>query len=574
MAADPETPRSPSGPSVAQLPQPRRLLSWVYTGRLALVSAFLLHAALLMEAPSRRLLVSGLVALAALAYTAVAFGLTRRRHAPPSRAFLYRQIVFDAGLLTAAVFLSGGPKSIFVPLYVLVIFAAALLLPFLDGLLVGLLAIVLYFASAWVALGALNGTVLLQVGLFAVVALVAGYLGDRLRQTGKALGEVQTELRRLRLDTGDILDTVSTAVLTVDEEGRLAYVNPAAEEILSLSARDWLSRPVLDQLDRIAPGLGRVIARSGQGRIAIRRFETEPIAEDSFVLGVSTTLVEREEGGRPAVTAIFQDITEKKRVEALRMRSERLEAVAELSASLAHEIKNPLASIRSAVEQIAAGEVDPEDGRVLRGLVLRESDRLTRLLAEFIDFARVQVDAPEPIDFASVVREVANVVRAHPDCRDRAIRVQVDESASRLWLRGAEDLLHRAVLNLLLNGVQWAGPGGRVELRLDEVHSDLLSPALGSLGLIRLRVADTGPGISPEIVDQIFDPFFTRRPGGTGLGLALVQRAVEAHGGVIFVDNAPAAGELGATFTLYLPALVSEEDESIPNLELRESTPL
>src|SRR5690606_36970521 len=127
-----------------------------------------------------------------------------------------------------------------------------------------------------------------------------------------------------------------------------------------------------------------------------------------------------------------------------------------------------------------------------------------------------------------------------------------------LWIRGAEDLLHRAVLNLALNAAQWAGDGGRVELTLDEVHTDLLSPALGALGLVRLTVADTGPGVDEEIVDHIFNPFFTRRPGGTGLGLALVQRAVEAHGGAIFVDNAPAQSRLGAVFTLYLPATPAE----------------
>src|SRR5690606_35155886 len=139
---------------------------------------------------------------------------------------------------------------------------------------------------------------------------------------------------------------------------------------------------VLARLDQIAPGLGEVIDRSRRERTAVRRFETHPEAEDTFVLGVSTTLLNRAEGEDPAITAIFQDITEKIRLEALRRRAERTEAIAELSASLAHEIKNPLASIRSAVEQIVSDQVDPEDAGVLRDLVLRESDRLSRLLAE------------------------------------------------------------------------------------------------------------------------------------------------------------------------------------------------
>src|SRR5690606_31833023 len=125
-----------------------------------------------------------------------------------------------------------------------------------------------------------------------------------------------------------------------------------------------------------------------------------------FVLGVSTTMVERGDGGRPPVTVIFQNITEKMRVDALRRRAERLEAVAELSASLAHEIKNPLASIRSAVEQIATAQVDPEDATVLGDLIVRETDRVSRLLAEFIDFARVKVVAPQKVDFTQLVREL------------------------------------------------------------------------------------------------------------------------------------------------------------------------
>ena len=454
---------------------------------------------------------------------------------------------------------TGGSDSPFAPLYILLLGVAALLLSSRGGFLIGLLAITLYLASTlWGTGGALASAVVFQVGLFVIVALVTGYLGGRLRAAGAALGEVQTELAQLRLDTSDILNTMNTGVLTVDGHGALVYINPAGEEMLDVAGEEWIGQPVLEHLDRIAPGLGEVIARSARDQIALHRFETHPVAEESFVLGVSTTLVDRSGEAAPVVTAIFQDITEKKRVEALRRRAERLEAIAGLSASLAHEIKNPLASIRSAVEQIASGQIDRDDDQLLKTLVTRESDRLSRLLTEFIDFARVKVTAPRPVDLVPVVRDVVQLVRAHPDAHGRAIEVDIPTGEHPLRIRGAEDLLHRAMFNLVLNAVQWAGEDGEVRIAIDEVRSDLLSPALGALSLVRVTVTDTGPGVPEAIVDSIFDPFFTRRPGGSGLGLALVQRAVEAHSGAIFVDNGPAHSGLGATFTLYLPALPAD----------------
>ena len=559
----------------SRLPEARRVLDWVYVGRILLVTALFARAASpLPDDPELLPAIAGFTLPLAAVFTALSFWYSHgKKPRQPGESFLYAQLVFDALLLTVTVQLTGGAQSAFSPLYILLICIAALVLSTLGGILIGLFGVVLYLGSSiWGTGGALESAVVFQIGLFVVVALVAGFLGARLRAAGAALGEVQTELAQLRLDTGDILNTMSTGVITVDGSGTLAYINPAAEEMLDLSADQCIGHPILDRLDRIAPGLGDVIARSATERIAIRRFETEPIAEDSFVLGVSTTIVERVSGDGPVVTAIFQDITEKKRVEALRRRAERLEAVAELSASLAHEIKNPLASIRSAVEQIANGKLDREDDALLKGLVVRESDRLSRLLAEFIDFARVKVTAPEPLDFQALVRQVVDLVRAHPDCGGRTISLAVDGAADHLWIRGAGDLLHRAVFNLVLNGAQWAGSGGEVRLSLDPVRSDLLSPSLGALGMIRLTVTDSGPGVPEEIVEHIFDPFFTRRPGGSGLGLALVQRAVEAHGGAIFVDNAPAPSGLGATFTLYLPALSSDPSTPMmasPSNELR-----
>ncbi|MDQ3604962.1 MAG: ATP-binding protein [Gemmatimonadota bacterium] len=533
----------------------------MYVGRIAAAAVlFLIIAWAWRAAPPETTLAVSLTLLGVCVFSAASFWYTHVLDRKPGTNFLYIQVLFDTFLVTWMVHLSGGQESFLSPLYILVIFAAAIQLPFLGGILIGLLASILYFAAvAWGPYGSPEGVVLLQILLFSAVALLTGYVGDRLRQTGRALGEVQTELRLLRLDTDDVLGSLNTGVLTVDGRGRLVYLNRAAAEILSMAPQPWLGAEVLEKLDEGAPGLGWVIGQSIKQRTAISGFETGDLLNGTFVLSVTTTLLGRPETAEPPVTAIFQDITERKRMDLLERRAERLEAVAELSASLAHEIRNPLASIRSAVEQLTGGGMDPEDSTVLHNLVVRESNRLSRLLTEFLDFARVEVAAPRPVAFAALVRGAVELVRAHPDAEGRRIELHTPWQAEELTVPGAEDLLHRAVLNLVLNGAQWAGPGGRVEVAVDVLESDILSPAGGTRQLVRLTVADSGPGIPAVVVDHIFDPFFTRRPGGTGLGLALVQRAVEAHGGAIFVDP---PGEQGASFTLFLPTLAAAAEHS------------
>lgn len=536
------------------LPEPRNLLSWVYMGRLTLAAAIFVAAAWAWrDAPPGTTLASTLLFVAALVMTGGSFWYTHLARRTPGRAYLYAQVVFDVCLVATVVHLTGGKDSSFAPLYVLAIFAGAVLLPIVGGMLIAVLACVLYFSDVVWSAHALDATVLMQIVIFAAVALVTGYLGDRLRRTGVALGEVETELRLLRLDTDDILASIHTGILTVNGHGRLVYMNPTAADLLELSPRDLLGQPVLERLDAAAPGLGALIDGSLRERAGVRRSQTGE-GRDGMVLGVSTTVVERPAPEPPSVTAIFQDITESKRMESLRRRAERLEAVAELSASLAHEIKNPLASIRSATEQLAGDGIDPDDRNVLRNLVTRESDRLSRLLTEFIDFARVKLRASAPLRVGTLLNHAVELVRAHPDASERVIRLVADASADDAEVRGDEDLLHRAFLNLVLNAAQWAGPGGTVEVEAEVVQSELLSTALSTTRVVRVRVTDTGPGVPPEEVEHVFDPFFTLRPGGTGLGLALVQRAAEAHGGAVFVDE-PRGGDWGATFTLYLPAL-------------------
>ncbi len=339
------------------------------------------------------------------------------------------------------------------------------------------------------------------------------------------------------MDTGDILANISTGVLTVDGGGRLAYLNPAGESILGLNFQQWRGVEVAKAVEVVAPGLGAVLRSSMELGTPVARFKALARKNGKdVVLGISTTVLGREEGVDPSVTAIFQDITDQERLNALNRRNERLEAVAELSASLAHEIKNPLASIRSAVEQLAHSGLSGEDRGVLQRLVTGESDRLSRLLSEFIEFSALRMGKSSEVDLTALARDCIALVRRHPEVGGE---VQFREVGMHrpVHVPGDLDLLHRAVFNLILNAAQFAGDPGVVRVEVQDreecagnVRTDVKDP-------VCLKIADSGPGVASEHVPRIFDPFYTRRQGGSGLGLALVHRAVEAHAGVVLVGS-------------------------------------
>lgn len=549
-------------PAAGQLFGRSDLLRWIYLARLTLVTGILAGALLAWFAarPEDTLLVL-VMFLAAYAVTAASFWYTHILGRESGENFLYAQVVLDVLIVTGVIHVTGGPESSFAPLFILVISAGALLLPLPGGVLIGALASVFYFADlVWGYQGAFHRSVGLQIGLFTLVALATGFLGDRLRRAGQALGAVESELRQLRLDTGDILANLATGVLTVDPRGRLAYANPAAESLLGISAAAWMGQEVLEEVDRRAPGLGRVLSRALGERREVERFRTEVTHEGRTArLGVSTTVLDRGGGVAPSATAIFQDITDLELLEALNRRTERLEAVAALSASLAHEIKNPLASIRSAVEQLTRPSLEAEDKVTLQRLVLNESDRLSRLLSEFLDYSGLRLGTREPVDLAEVVRDSVALVRQHPDARGVTVSCRGTEAPLRVM--GDPDLLHRALFNLLLNAVQFAGADGTVRVALDDLANHPRPRGTSIRTPVALSVEDSGSGVDPKVQDRIFDPFFTTRTGGSGLGLAVVHRAVEAHDGAIFVDRAP---EGGAHFVIYLPAADDGLGEEIP----------
>jgi two-component system sensor histidine kinase PilS (NtrC family) len=490
--------------------------------------------------------------LIALLVTAGSFWYTHMLGREPSENFLYAQVILDVFLVTGIVHATGGPDSGFASIYILVISAGALLLPLPGGVLIGGLASMVYFADlAWGYQGAFTIEVGLRIGLFTIVALLTGFLGDRLRRAGQALGAVASELRQLRLDTGDILANLSTGVITVDGAGRLAYANPAADVLLGLDLQDLLGRPVLADIERVAPGMGQVLRRTVDDGRPLTRFRTAVSRNgDPIRLGVSSALLDRGEDEAPSATAIFEDITDLERLDELNVRAERLEAVAELSASLAHEIKNPLASIRSAVEQLSGKRVDADDRGVLQRVVINESDRLSRLLSEFLDYSVLKLGSRTEIDLCSTVRECLRIVRQHPDVG--AVDLKSELADGPVPVLGDSDLLHRALFNLVLNGAQSAGPGGSVVVSVENDRGEVRSRGMGIEHPVRLSVRDSGAGVDPDLLSRIFDPFFTTKKEGSGLGLAVVHRAVEAHAGVTLVERAP---EGGAEFVILRPGV-------------------
>ncbi|MFO7892298.1 MAG: ATP-binding protein [Longimicrobiales bacterium] len=543
-------------------------LRWIYVARLTLAAGIFAAALLVWTQPQVRpeaTLVATLMLIMTLGITAGSYWNTHVAGQAPTANFLYAQALFDVLLVTAVVHMTGRAESDFVPLYVLVITEGALLLPLRGGLLVGALATLLYFADAvWgatltEALGGpagephLDASVLIRMALFLAIAAATGWLGDRLKRTGSQLGEVESELRQLRLDTSDILATLDTGVVTVDPEGRVVYMNSAAETLLGMRAADWLGRPALEVMDGAAPGLELVVRRTLSARGPVRWYETHTKATDDLrILGVRSTALERDE--RPWVTVVLQDITDGKRAEELHRRAERLEAVTELSASLAHEIKNPLASIRSAVEQLTHSDSKllGDDRGVLGRLVLAESDRLSRLLSGFIEFSRVKLRERSTVELAEVAAEAVEVVRRHPEAKGLAtVQLEVEPAT----VEGDPDLLHRVVFNLVLNAVQHSPEDGAVQVAVGPVSDRELPPGVEFSDAVRIRVADSGPGIEPESLSRVFDPFFTTREHGSGLGLALVHRGVEAHEGSVVIDSV--VGE-GTTFSVYLPRHLEE----------------
>jgi two-component system sensor histidine kinase PilS (NtrC family) len=472
----------------------------------------------------------------------------------PTRVQAIVQLVGDIALVTGFVYFTGGLYSPFSFLYLTVIVVAAVMLRggglifaglssvayglLVDMMVYGLLPIPPNLAGFEIPLS--TSRVLYQIMIhvvgFVLVALLVSYLGESLRTAHHRLEEESERATQFVALTDQVVRSVGAGILAADLEGRVLHLNPAGERILGFSdVDDVLGRT----MERVMPleehdwDTLRVRARSWP----LERL-SGTLEGGETRLGLSVGPLRDDAGSVVGFIVNFQDLTELEIETERRRMQERMAAVGEMASRMAHEIKNPLASISGSAQMLAhSDDTDEANSRLLR-IVVDESRRLSRILDDFLNFARPHQATHKPCNLSVMLQDCVDLLQRSPECRDHH-RLEL-HAADDLVIRGEEHLLRQLFWNLSRNALQAMPEGGELV-----ITAERRGPAAV------LSWADTGIGMDEEIRRRAFEPFVTSHSEGTGLGLAVVYAAVEDHGGTIAIDSAP--GE-GTTVTVELPA--------------------
>lgn len=452
------------------------------------------------------------------------------------------QLATDLALVTWMAALTGGRESQFVLFYALVVITGGVLGEFAGGLLAAAgacLAIQLLPLLAG-ALHGVAGTATatlpppgMLLAFLATMGVLAGFLGHRVHHAHAALERTAQELDRVRVDNDAILRHLASGVITVGESGVVAYVNPAAEQVLGLRATSARGQKLDAALPvRLSP-LRSVIEDSLARRAPRARVEVTVKSATGAVLplGISTNVL-MHEGGMTGVVAVFQDLTEVREMERRVRRNETLAEVGSLAAVIAHEMRNGLNPISGSIEYLQR-ELKPQgESAVLMELINVECGRLNRFITDLLTYSRERDLALEPLDLNERLGELCEGLR-HDARRPEAVTVQFEPARHATGIEGDREQLRQVWLNLAYNALEaMSGSGGRLRVSW---NADDRRRAV-------VEFEDTGPGIAAEDLPHVGQPFFTTKKGGTGLGVAIAQRIVERHGGSLSFQSALGRG--------------------------------
>lgn len=459
------------------------------------------------------------------------------------RVSSWAQSTFDVGFAVITVLLSGGVESGFAFLFLIAVLGAATMGDRRQIIVVTAVSALAYFSVSmaqftgrleiFVAPGEVASiidpktlwlTLLRTIGAIGLVALLSGTLNAQLLVSVSKVGGLR-ELNE------NILRSLSSGLLTLDQNGKVLFANPTAASLLgysgSIDGRDC---------EELIPNLRAHLDDSGGFR---NRFElTINHARDNrrISLGLTCSPLLDEHGRFLGHIVNYQDVTDLREMERVLRRNERLAALGTLAASVAHEVRNPLAAIAGCAELLEP-DVSEEDKRLIH-VIRSESARLADIVTDLLDYARPRKLERHKIEFGRALTELADSFRADPSNANIDLRVNVPKQPVPVELDISQ--ITQVLWNLVRNGSEAMDGTGRLDVDLEELDRDQ----------VRIRVHDRGKGIAPADIDRVFEPFFSTKSGGTGIGLALVHRIVDEHGGKIDVKST--LGE-GTVFTMELP---------------------
>jgi two-component system sensor histidine kinase PilS (NtrC family) len=459
------------------------------------------------------------------------FTLRRSRTVPP--LLTGAQLLVDFCVVAATVSFTGGPQSFLTFLFVVVILEAGLLMGVLQSFLFASLAAAVMFAHTASPPMPLQNEDILALWYNYIVEALAFYL------TASISGYWNQRVRRMQQFQHEILDNLNSGFLIADRMGVIISSNKAADAILELEAGWAAGRPAPEVL-RVQSGAECPIATALRLERDFTSYEFLVVTQKGNykLLGLTTSRIYDPRSHVTGIIASFSDLTEMANMRQELQRHDRLAVIGELAAGLAHEIRNPVAAIRGAVDELQGNLNERVMAEKLTAIALRESDHLNQIVSGFLDFARKPSVHRETFDVRGLVWEAADWIERRYDMSRLTIKVTAPESICAV--SGDRSQIRQVFLNIAKNGIEAMGEHGSLSVVVTQRASS-----------VDVVFDDQGPGIEPDKVARIFEPFYTTKESGVGMGLAICLRIITAHDGTIRVNSRDGGG---TSMVVRLPA--------------------
>jgi two-component system sensor histidine kinase PilS (NtrC family) len=495
------------------------------------------------------------------------------------RSLLCIQIFVDIVVLTMIMHYSGGSNSYFTILYILPILMAGVYLQLFGGLAAAVLATSIYIlytslevsgnlpfsGGEWIVsqknIYRLLVKSYLHTIVFILAGMVSGYVSKRFLSRGEELAERERELKSVRLSTDSILNNMSSGLVVTDMEGMILAVNPAALEILGLDPDEKIEGKDIREMKPFLSKLVSELELAIETGTPRRRGEIQVESKSGAIvpLGLSISILRDEKGEEKGGIVLFQDLAEVHRMREKIRQADKMAAIGRLSASIAHEIRAPLASICGSIEMLK-GELDLSgENRELMDLIMKESDRLDNIINDFLEFARMKKPALSSIDVEKCLKEVVMLLR-HSSMQKKRIAMEIECGCPGARILADDEQIRQVFLNIMINACEAMEPHGAISIGIAEEMTQIDEEGVEEQ-FIRVDFENDGPPIPADVLPHLFEPFFTTKEGGTGLGLAIAARIIESHKGQIKVESREDSSTL---FSVFIPVQCEQLEKEYP----------